>query len=135
MHVQSTHNLIKLFSIRYSCWNYFAVVIIACSPTCGRPLLGQSMNRDRLQSGIRSGDVIVRIGELDIREHSDLAIVVHERTIGEKLPTTIIREGAVVDVLLELSGTHGNLFNARSDGYPIVFEHDIPLTWKVENWE
>jgi S1-C subfamily serine protease len=80
-------------------------------------------------AGIRPGDVIVSIAGTKIREHSDLAVAVSGRRVSERVPVALLREGKPTEVTLKLTGSGFwmGLENGRAEGYPTVFEHDLPL--------
>ncbi len=47
-----------------------------------------------MEAGIRVGDVLVRLDDVEIRDMEDVTIVMHSKTVGDSLDITILRDGA-----------------------------------------
>ncbi|MBF6327314.1 S1C family serine protease [Nocardia transvalensis] len=54
------------------------------------------------KAGISEGDIIVKVGDREIREKADFAVAVQSHQIGETVPVQLIRDGRRVDVQVTL---------------------------------
>lgn len=78
-------------------------------------------------SGIEPGDVILSIDGTTVRSHEDLAACVRGRAAGDRVPVRLLRAARNVELVLILRARSATGFALRSEGYPTVFEHDLPL--------
>jgi serine protease Do len=87
------------------------------------------------EAGLRSGDVLLSIFGRPVHESSDLEKSIRGRSPGEKLLVAFERDGHRETCTLTLDAgryihcpSAGSWYtNFRSDDFPVVFEHDLPL--------
>lgn len=79
-----------------------------------------------LAAGVRPGDRMVSIAGRPVRGYPDLVEAVEGRLTGDSVPLTVLRDGKQVEYALPLSAStvYGS---ARTDDFPTVFEHSVPL--------
>jgi S1-C subfamily serine protease len=93
-------------------------------------------------AGLKNGDVIFRLGDVIVRDVSDLVRVIRSHRPGDRVAIDFYRNGVTRKVHAELSGRNlsgeraarfkmmnrlGALPSRRADGFPSVFQHDSPL--------
>jgi S1-C subfamily serine protease len=59
------------------------------------------------KAGIRAGDVIVRMGEMEVRDLQGLTDALRAHKPGDVVPVTVLRDGASVTVTATLSTRGG----------------------------
>lgn len=99
----------------------FATIAAIAIAYANSPMLGISGSHDETQlvireiapnsaaekAGLRAGDVVVRFNGDDVRSTPQLAELVRQQKVGEKLPIAIVRDGVElqVDVVLQRRGS------------------------------
>lgn len=93
-------------------------------------------------AGLKNGDVIFRLDDINIRDVSDLVRAIRSRRPGDRIKIEFLRDGAKDETYAELAGRNlsgeraarfkmmnrlGAIPSRRGDGFPSVFQHDTPL--------
>ena len=102
----------------------------------GKGLLVERVKDGAAQAGIVPGDILISVSGKSIRNHDNLAKCVEGAMPGDTLPIVVERHGQSVNISLKLReepyvrcpGAIARYRNLRADDFPVVFEHDIPLT-------
>ena len=94
------------------------------------------------RAGLRDGDVLLRIGESNLQEVSDLVNAIRMHRPGDSVEILFVRRGTERSVTAVLAGRQmsgarakefkmmnrlGAVPSKRADGFPSVFQHDAPL--------
>jgi serine protease Do len=90
-------------------------------PTAQGYLVDTVRSGEAYEAGIRPGDVILTIAGRDIRDDEDVLNCVRGRVEGERVTVGVLRDGRQQDLILSL------VAETKSSGFPILFEHDMPL--------
>lgn len=77
-------------------------------------------------AGVRPGDRVVTISGRPVAGYHDLAEAVAGRLSGDTVPLIVSRAGKRIELALPLSASTA-YGSARTDDFPIVFEHSAPL--------
>lgn len=99
-----------------------------------RPIEGQGLavsfsTGNAARSGIRSGDVITAIDGQAMRSERDLYELLGNRAVDDSLQVGVTRAGESVELSVPLSAsTYRSDSSERGDPFPVVFEHDMPLS-------
>lgn len=78
-------------------------------------------------AGIRPGDMILSIAGASIRSHADVVASAEGRQAGERASVSMLRGGKPLEITLTFVRNRRYGMSARNDGFPTVFEHDLPL--------
>ncbi|MEM7543247.1 MAG: DegQ family serine endoprotease [Pseudomonadota bacterium] len=54
------------------------------------------------KAGFDTGDIVMKFNGIDIRQSSDLPPVVGSTSVGDKIPVTLLRDGAKQEILVEI---------------------------------
>ena len=110
--------------------------VVIGKPFAGKGFRVKSVRGAAADAGLRSGDLLFAINGRPVHESSDLDKSVRGHLPGEKLLVSIERDGQQKTCTLTLEaeryvecpGAGCRYRNFRFDDFPIVFEHDLPLT-------
>lgn len=92
----------------------------------GRGFVVLSVDGKAGLSGLEPADELIKLGTANIRSEQDLATAVADYQAGDTISATVVREGASVQIPIELDNRRSPVKTRRFTA-PTIIEHDAPV--------